>query len=85
MYTYSYWENEQFFLNNDLLIIGSGIVGLSTALFYKKKNPKANVLILERSSIPSGASTRNAGFACYGSLGELSDNLKSHKLEELLA
>jgi glycine/D-amino acid oxidase-like deaminating enzyme len=60
-------------------------VGLSTALFYKKKNPKANVLILERSSIPSGASTRNAGFACYGSLGELSDNLKSHKLEELLS
>jgi gamma-glutamylputrescine oxidase len=84
MYSYSYWENEQFFLNNDLIIIGSGIVGLSTALFYKKKNPKARVLILERGAIPSGASTRNAGFACYGSLGELSDNLESHELNELI-
>lgn len=84
MYTYSYWENEQFFANNDLIVVGSGLVGLSTAYFYKKQNPKSKILILERGAIPSGASTRNAGFACFGSLGEISDNLKTHQLSELL-
>jgi gamma-glutamylputrescine oxidase len=33
-------------------------------------------MILDKGIIPTGASTRNAGFACYGSLTELMDDAK---------
>lgn len=70
MNQYSFWEDDSFLRPYDLLIVGAGIVGLSSALFYKQKNPKARVAVLERGFIPQGASTRNAGFACVGSIGE---------------
>ncbi len=72
----SYWEKESFFKNIDVAIIGSGIVGLSAAIRLKELSPKLNVMILERGSLPIGASTRNAGFACFGSMTELLDDLK---------
>src|SRR3954464_8647502 len=72
---YSYWELKQYFKKFDLIVIGSGIVGLSTAISYKKKNKKASVLIIENRRLPSGASTKNAGFACFGSPSELLDDL----------
>jgi glycine/D-amino acid oxidase-like deaminating enzyme len=59
------------------VVIGSGIVGLSAAISFKKKNIKARVLILERGLLPDGASTKNAGFACFGSPGELLADLRS--------
>jgi glycine/D-amino acid oxidase-like deaminating enzyme len=46
-------------------------VGLWTAYEAIQKNPKLNITILERGTIPSGASTRNAGFSCFGSVSEL--------------
>lgn len=73
---HSYWEKKILFKKFDLIIVGSGIVGLSTAISYKQKNKKATVLILERGILPSGASTKNAGFACFGSVSELLDDLK---------
>lgn len=54
-----------------MIIIGAGITGLSTAASLKEKNPKLNILILEKGLLPTGASTKNAGFACFGSLTEL--------------
>ncbi|MBA3681978.1 MAG: FAD-binding oxidoreductase [Bacteroidetes bacterium] len=72
---HSYWEKKLLFKKFDLIIIGSGIVGLSTAVSFKQKNKKANILILERGILPSGASTKNAGFACFGSVSELLDDL----------
>ncbi|MCW3077839.1 MAG: FAD-dependent oxidoreductase [Bacteroidetes bacterium] len=72
---YSYWEMDQYFKIYDLIIIGSGIVGLSTAISFKQKNKKASILILEKGILPSGASTKNAGFACFGSASELLDDL----------
>lgn len=72
---YSYWERKQFFKSFDLIVIGSGIVGLSTAISFRENNPKASVLILERGFMPNGASTKNAGFACFGSAGEILDDL----------
>ncbi|MBK9283282.1 MAG: FAD-binding oxidoreductase [Sphingobacteriaceae bacterium] len=71
----SYWELKQYFNENDLIVVGGGIVGLTTALQFKLKNKKANVLILERGLFPNGASTKNAGFACFGSATELFDDL----------
>jgi gamma-glutamylputrescine oxidase len=80
----SFWESESF-LNYDTIIIGSGIVGLSTAISLKEKMPQQSVLLLERGIFPSGASTRNAGFASFGSLTELLSDLKHTPPETVLA
>ncbi len=72
----SYWELKHYFTNVDLIVIGSGIVGLNTALYFKKNNPKAKVLVVEKGILPAGASTKNAGFACFGSPTELLSDLK---------
>ncbi|MBX7043981.1 MAG: FAD-binding oxidoreductase [Ignavibacteria bacterium] len=66
----SIWEKNSF-INFDIIIIGSGILGLSTAISIKEIDPDKDVLILERGTLPSGASTKNAGFACFGSLTEI--------------
>jgi gamma-glutamylputrescine oxidase len=73
----SYWESDRYLGVQDLVVIGSGIVGLFTALNYKKQNPKAKITVLERGALPFGASTKNAGFACFGSLSELLDDLRT--------
>ncbi|MBO6794490.1 MAG: FAD-binding oxidoreductase [Balneolaceae bacterium] len=66
----SYWEEVLYNQHCDVLIVGAGLTGLSTALFSKRKNPNARVVVLERGVFPIGASTRNAGFACIGTVGE---------------
>lgn len=73
----SYWERETFFKNIDFAIIGSGIVGLNTALELRKIYPTKKIVVFERSFLPYGASTRNAGFACFGSLSELIHDTKT--------
>lgn len=79
---FSYWEQKNFF-SYDLIVIGSGFTGLSTAINYKKKNPKASILILEKGVFPTGASTKNAGFACFGSLTEILDDFWSMHPKEV--
>ncbi|MEM6963720.1 MAG: FAD-dependent oxidoreductase [Bacteroidota bacterium] len=73
----SYWEKESFFKHIDVAIIGSGIVGLSAAIHLKEYAPNLRVVIFERGTLPIGASTRNAGFACFGSMTELLDDLNN--------
>lgn len=79
----SYWEQQTWLENIDYTIIGSGIVGLNAALHLKNLFPDARVLILERGFLPNGASTKNAGFACFGSLSEILDDL-DHQSEEMV-
>ncbi|MEN9701783.1 MAG: hypothetical protein RIR55_1109, partial [Bacteroidota bacterium] len=67
----SVWEQSTYFAPKDVVIIGCGFVGLWTAYELINKNPKLQITILERGVIPSGASTRNAGFSCFGSVSEL--------------
>lgn len=67
----SIWEKESFLAPRDVVIIGSGLMGLWSAFFLMKKNPQLRVTVVERGILPTGASTRNAGFACFGSLTEL--------------
>ncbi len=81
----SYWEKQTWFSNVDVTIIGSGIVGLSCALAIKEKHPNYKVLVLEKGTLPQGASTKNAGFACFGSLSEILDDLETHSEEEVLS
>jgi gamma-glutamylputrescine oxidase len=82
--SFSWWEHDSWFSNIDFTIIGSGITGLNCALQLKTKYPKARVLVLERGLLPNGASTKNAGFACFGSLGEIIDDLERHSEEEVV-
>ncbi len=72
----SFWEKDSFLQPHDLIVIGAGIVGLSSALFYKRNHPEARILVIDKGFMPQGASTRNAGFACVGSVGELMADLK---------
>jgi gamma-glutamylputrescine oxidase len=80
----SFWE-KQHLLQYDYLIAGSGIVGLSAALSLKEQAPNARILVLEKDILPTGASTKNAGFACIGSLTELLADLKTLPAEEVIA
>ncbi|GMN07960.1 FAD-dependent oxidoreductase [Croceitalea sp. MTPC5] len=80
----SYWEYKTWLSNIDYTIVGSGIVGLNTALFLRARFPQAKILILEKGVLPQGASTKNAGFACFGSISEVLMDLKTHSEEEVV-
>ena len=67
-----YWENSNNFYeipkvnlkkHYDLIIVGSGYTALSTA-YHLDKNK--SVLIVDKSSIGYGGSSRNGGFCCLG-------------------
>lgn len=81
---FSFWEQDSWFNNIDFTIVGSGITGLNCAWRLKQRFPAAKVLVLERGLLPNGASTKNAGFACFGSLSEILDDLNSHSEKEVL-
>ncbi len=72
----SFWEKNSF-LNYDCIIVGSGILGLSTACEIKEQYPDKEIIVLERGILPSGASTKNAGFLCFGSLTEILADIKT--------
>jgi gamma-glutamylputrescine oxidase len=73
---FSYWEKSTFLSNIDVAIIGGGIVGLNAAIRLKSQQKNLKVVIIEKEFLPFGASTRNAGFACFGSISELIADLK---------
>ncbi len=81
----SFWEKEAFFKEVDVLIIGSGIVGLHAAIAIKERKPGYKVIVIERGVLPIGASTRNAGFACFGSMTELLDDLSTQTSDSVWA
>ena len=80
----SYWERTSFLQNYDYTIVGAGIVGLFAAIEIKKNNKQAKVLVIERSALPDGASTKNAGFACFGSLSEIIQHRKNTSEQEFI-
>ncbi len=80
---HSYWEYKTWLSNVDYTIVGSGIVGLNAAMCLATKFPKAKVLVLERGILPQGASTKNAGFACFGSISEVLSDLEDHSEQEV--
>jgi glycine/D-amino acid oxidase-like deaminating enzyme len=66
----SFWEQDAM-LDADFIVVGGGLLGLQTALELRARRPHAAIRVLERGALPCGASSRNAGFACFGSLTEL--------------
>src|SRR5690606_16774146 len=81
---FSFWENKNWFLDIDFAIIGSGIVGLHTALRLRELYPSSKIVIFEKGILPQGASTKNAGFACFGSLSEILSDLENHSEQEVV-
>lgn len=79
----SYWEYKTWLSNVDYTVVGSGIVGLNCALALQEKSPQAKILVLEQGILPQGASTKNAGFACYGSMSEILSDLRNHNEQEV--
>jgi len=79
----SFWEKDVWLQKADALIIGSGIVGLSAALELKRLDPALHIVVLDQGALPVGASTRNAGFACFGSPTELLDDLANSPEEDV--
>lgn len=51
----------------DIIIVGSGIAGLSTAFWLEQKDPKLKIVIIDQGPFGGGASGRNAGFITCGS------------------
>jgi gamma-glutamylputrescine oxidase len=68
---FSYWEKDIFFKKQNVLIIGGGFVGLWSAITLAAKHPTHKITILDSGILPTGASTKNAGFSCFGSPTEL--------------
>lgn len=81
---FSVWEKDLYEQTFDFIIIGAGLTGLSTAIHLKKAMPQKEILLLEKGVIPYGASTKNAGFATFGSIGELEDDRKIMSLDEIV-
>ncbi len=84
MISLSIWEKESFYAPQDIVIVGAGLMGLWTAYELKKRSPHLNITIVERNTTPLGASTRNAGFACFGSPTELMSDMETMGSEEML-
>ncbi|MCU0337503.1 MAG: FAD-binding oxidoreductase [Sediminibacterium sp.] len=79
---HSYWDKSS---SAQLVIIGAGVLGLWSAIEVKRRKPSWNVVVLERYPIPRGASTRNAGFACFGSPTELWSDMHVMGEEKMIA
>ena len=80
----SIWERESFFSHKNALIIGSGFAGLWTAYELVNKKSSWKICVIDRGIIPTGASTRNAGFSCFGSLSELVADAREMGEEKML-
>lgn len=79
----SYWQQTAHFSKIDIVVIGGGIVGLSAAIRLKTSDPDLRVFLFEQGPIAMGATSRNAGFATFGTVGELSQDLLHRPAEEV--
>ena len=53
--------------NPDLVVVGTGIVGLGAAFAAVRRGLR--VVVVERSAAPTGATIRNFGHLCIGAQG----------------
>lgn len=81
---FSYWESAHVIGPIDTLIVGGGIVGLSAALRRCEMDSNERVVIVERDALSGGGSTKNAGFACFGSPSELLSDLRQMSRDEVI-
>ncbi len=80
----SYWERSILLKTFDFIVLGAGIIGKQIAIKIKEKHPSARIALVDKYPLPLGASTRNAGFACFGSISEILDDLKHSSKNEVM-
>lgn len=80
----SFWE-KQWLAGADIVVIGTGIIGLQCAQRLKEQYPHRQVWAIDRAPLSLGASMRNAGFACFGSVGEILDDIDRTSRSEAFA
>lgn len=68
----------------DVVIVGAGITGLSTAYWLEKEDPTLRVAIVEKNRVGFGASGRNAGFVTCGSVEHFNRMISKHGLDQAL-
>src|SRR6056297_153186 len=54
----------------DVVVVGGGIVGCSTAYWLGRQRPSLRVAIVEAKTLGAGASGRNAGFILQGTAAD---------------
>ena len=69
--TTSHWLRPHSFttpdMTADVVIVGAGYVGLSTAFWISESRPDLKIIVIDRATLGAGASGRNAGFLTKGS------------------
>ncbi|MFT6071054.1 MAG: glycine/D-amino acid oxidase-like deaminating enzyme [Bacteriovoracaceae bacterium] len=80
----SFWQDSG--SNNrvqkDIVIIGGGFAGLSTAYWLQQEDPTLEIALVEKYEIGDGASGRNAGFITCGSVEHFNRLVEKHGREE---
>ena len=85
----SYWQDSikaSPVISADIVIVGAGLAGLSTAYWLKKLEPGMNVVVVDKGIVGAGASGRNAGFITCGStehFSRMSSAYGESKAEEI--
>jgi gamma-glutamylputrescine oxidase len=82
--SFSFWEHHHYNFSNSVIVVGAGIVGLSTAIELKNLDPQQDVIVVDEYFPSHGASTKNAGFACFGSITEILDDIKTMDIAEVV-
>ena len=74
----SFWQNDYYFPSYDVVIVGGGFTGLTAGIELLLRKPKLKVGIIESQTHGTLASSRNAGFMCFGSPTELLTDIQAH-------
>lgn len=80
----SYWldQSNHRVKTKDVVIIGAGIAGLSTAYWIQKEDPTLEIAIVDKGEIGTGATGRNAGFITCGSVEHFNRLVGKHGPKE---
>ncbi|MEM1270294.1 MAG: FAD-binding oxidoreductase, partial [Bacteroidota bacterium] len=62
----------------DVVVVGAGLLGVSTAYWLKREDPNLDVVLLDAERVAHGASGRNAGFLLQGSASDARTDLERY-------
>lgn len=79
--TTSIWQSSTEF-QTDVVVVGGGIAGISTAYWLKKMKPDLRIIILEAQTLAQGATGRNAGFLLQGTATDFQSEIEIYGLEK---